>query len=163
VTDPRELNRPGEGWGRDPYRIPMPWDGSPGHGFSTGPPWLPPFDDRLASVEQQREDPGSFLALYRRLIELRRDEMTLQVGRYVPIVASGDVIAFRRILDDDELVVAVNLGHEPQQVDLPGRPRLRELERLSKEAASAPMEGPIQLAGDDGVIARVLGGGTSGA
>jgi alpha-glucosidase len=156
MTDPRERNTPGHGFARDPYRIPMAWDGSPSAGFTTGRPWLPTFDRDLASVEQQREDPGSFLALYRRLIELRRHERTLQVGRYAPIVASGDVIAFRRILDDDELLVAVNLGHEPQRVDLPWQARLRELERLAAAPASRPTDGPIELAGDDGVIARVL-------
>ena len=41
VRDPRELREPGLGLGRDPQRTPMPWDGSPNAGFTTGEPWLP--------------------------------------------------------------------------------------------------------------------------
>ena len=38
VQDPRELREPGLGLGRDPVRTPMPWDGSPNAGFTTGEP-----------------------------------------------------------------------------------------------------------------------------
>src|SRR5262249_62181764 len=80
---------------RDRARPPMPWNGSPGGGF-TGPgvtPWLPMADppDRALlapgettppsppadrTVAGQRDDPDSVLSLCRRLVALRRAEAT---------------------------------------------------------------------------------------
>ena len=57
--------------GRDGYRTPMQWDRSPAAGFSAGTPWLPIVDTATRNVEDQRQDPGSVLSLYRRLIEAR--------------------------------------------------------------------------------------------
>ncbi|HET9005168.1 MAG TPA: alpha-amylase family glycosyl hydrolase, partial [Actinomycetes bacterium] len=39
VKDPVARLIPGRG--RDPERTPMPWEGGPGAGFTTGRPWLP--------------------------------------------------------------------------------------------------------------------------
>jgi alpha-glucosidase len=58
---------------RDPARAPMPWDGSVHGGFSEAEPWLPAYPDAgEIGVAAQRADPSSPLALYRRLLELRR-------------------------------------------------------------------------------------------
>jgi alpha-glucosidase len=154
ATDPQQVNAPGHG--RDPYRAPMPWDDSPARGFTRGHPWLPTAGEAVPSVARQRDDPSSFLSFYRRLIDLRRSEVALQVGRYAPIVASGDLIAFRRIQGDNELVVAVNLGHEPAEVELRDRPTLREIARLKGDPEGSPAPGVVRLAGDDGVVARVV-------
>jgi alpha-glucosidase len=59
--------------GRDGYRRPMQWDGSPAGGFSAGVPWLPAVDPGRRNVESQREDPRSTLHLVRELIALRRE------------------------------------------------------------------------------------------
>src|SRR4051794_19571031 len=58
--------------GRDRFRHPMQWDGSPSGGFTTGAPWLPPVDPAETNVEAQRDDPRSMLALVRDLLALRR-------------------------------------------------------------------------------------------
>jgi alpha-glucosidase len=58
--------------GRDAHRHPMQWDGTPSGGFTTGRPWLPLVDPAERSVADQREDPGSLLALYRDLLAWRR-------------------------------------------------------------------------------------------
>lgn len=55
VQDPVEKNEPGLGLGRDPERTPMPWDGTPRAGFSSGVPWLPLGADH-ASVNVVGED-----------------------------------------------------------------------------------------------------------
>ena len=63
-----------QGADRDRARTPMPWDGSPGGGF-TGrgvTPWLPLGDPPLGSVADQRDDAGSVLSLCRDLLALRR-------------------------------------------------------------------------------------------
>jgi alpha-glucosidase len=78
--------------GRDRYRHPMQWDGSPKGGFTTGAPWLPPVDPLECNVEAQRGDPASFLALVRELVSLRRD-----LGDEFELLdASQGVIAYRR-------------------------------------------------------------------
>ena len=59
--------------GRDPHRHPMQWEPRPDGGFTTGTPWLPLVDPRERSVSAQRADERSLLALYRRLIALRRE------------------------------------------------------------------------------------------
>jgi alpha-glucosidase len=66
------LHPPYDRAGRDRFRHPMQWDGSPTGGFTSGEPWLPPIDPEKRNVEAQRADPESLLNYYRRLIEARR-------------------------------------------------------------------------------------------
>ena len=58
--------------GRDRFRHPMQWDGSPAGGFTTGEPWLPVVEPERVNVEAQRDDPRSTLSLVRDLLALRR-------------------------------------------------------------------------------------------
>ena len=78
--------------GRDRFRHPMQWDGSPKGGFTTGEPWLPAVDPAERNVEAQRDDPGSMLSLVRELIALRRE---LGDGFELLDAAEG-VVAYRR-------------------------------------------------------------------
>ena len=81
VQDPSEKNEPGLGLGRDPERTPMPWDGSPSGGFTTGLPWLPLGDEHeIVNVEALERDDYSILRLYRNLIQLRQTHATLVSG-----------------------------------------------------------------------------------
>src|SRR6185503_6885286 len=58
--------------GRDGCRAPIPWEAAAGHGWPAEP-WLPwPPEPVGRSVERLRDDPGSILHLYRRLLALRR-------------------------------------------------------------------------------------------
>ena len=50
-------------WNRDQCRAPMPWTGVPGHGFTTGRPWIPFGDDaddaqRCCAGRRSRVRPG---------------------------------------------------------------------------------------------------------
>ena len=101
--------------GRDPERVPMPWEPGPGAGFTTGEPWLPlhPDADRLAA-SVQGADPGSPLSLYRELLALRRATPALQVGGYRSVDAAPDVFAYERAHDGNRLLVAVNFAPYPR-------------------------------------------------
>jgi alpha-glucosidase len=78
--------------GRDRHRHPMQWDASPGGGFSDGQPWLAPVDPKERNVASQRDDPGSFLSLVRRLIGLRHE-----LGdRFELLDADAGLVAYRR-------------------------------------------------------------------
>ena len=77
--------------GRDGCRTPLPWTAEePGHGFTTGTPWLPfgPEATRLAA-DVQDGDPGSVLAVYRRLLARRR-ELRAALPREVEWLPSAD-------------------------------------------------------------------------
>jgi len=114
VQDPFEKNVPGLGLGRDPERTPMQWTAGKNAGFTRGDPWLPIADDfESQNVEAQSADSQSMLTFNRRLIELRRREPALSIGEYVAVPASGDLLSYRRHLDNARPhLVLLNLGSE---------------------------------------------------
>ncbi|HEX2141661.1 MAG TPA: alpha-amylase family glycosyl hydrolase, partial [Candidatus Limnocylindria bacterium] len=154
VQDVREINQPGRGLGRDPCRTPMPWDGSPGAGFTTGRPWLPIGEDnRQRNVEASRSDPDSMLSLYRRLLELRRREPALAIGSYRPVPADGSVLAFEREQDGRRLLVTLNLSDQPSRLELePDGRRYRPLLSTLPGAAHDQVGPAIDLGPDEGLI-----------
>ena len=78
--------------GRDRYRHPMQWDGSPSGGFSDGEPWLAPVDPAERNVADQRGDPDSMLSYVRELIRARRE-----LGPEFRLLDANDgVLAYRR-------------------------------------------------------------------
>ncbi len=118
IVDPVGKNQPESG--RDPARTPMQWDDSRGAGFTTGDPWLPIAEDaNEINVAAQREDPGSMLEFFRRLIELRKEQPALHKGTYRSIETGNNaVFAYLREYEDQRVVVALNFGDEPQQVEI---------------------------------------------
>jgi alpha-glucosidase len=137
--------------GRDPERSPMPWTGSPGRGFCADgvEPWLP-FGDSAVNVAEQEADPRSMLALYRRLLALRRSSTDLLEGAYETVAAAGGVLVYRR---GSGTVVALNLTSEPQTAPVSGEVVLtteldgREGEAVEGSLALRPGEGAITAAG----------------
>jgi alpha-glucosidase len=142
VQDPRELREPGLGLGRDPVRTPMPWDGTPNGGFTTGEPWLPLNAD-VATRNVAAEPP--MLSLHRRLLALRRAHPALVAGRLTMLDTRGDVVAYERVHEGERILVALNLGAVPQDfVSPPGDwcPLLSTIEQASV-AGLAPDEGSV--------------------
>jgi alpha-glucosidase len=110
VRDPWERNVPGLGLGRDGARTPMPWDKSPHAGFSRAEPWLPMSDDWACNnVQTERDDPGSFLQLYMRLLRLRRERPALQLGALHSIAAHDGILQYVRDLGTQRLLIVLNL------------------------------------------------------
>jgi len=156
VQDPPAKRFPGLGLGRDPERTPMQWDSGPNAGFTTGTPWLPIADDyKEYNVEVERNDPKSFLSLYRALIGLRRSEPALHVGSYKSLPRNGDLIAYERAYGQQRFIVLLNLGNLPQKYaelgDIPCQVVLsthmdRHGEKVSRE---------VNLRANEGVILQV--------
>ncbi|HSL77190.1 MAG TPA: alpha-glucosidase, partial [Candidatus Limnocylindrales bacterium] len=125
IIDPparRALTDPDfEWWNRDQCRSPMPWSAGPGHGFTTGRPWLRFGADADArNVEAQEGDPGSVLSTYRRLIGLRRSSQALRTGTLrLASVGTPDVIAWHREAPGEHLLVVVNFADASRDVTLP--------------------------------------------
>lgn len=98
---------------RDRARTPMPWSPRPGLGF-TAPgvePWLP-FGERGGStVDEQRVDPASVLALARRLLGLKQRDLAYQT-----MPGPEGVWVYR----SGELTVAANFTGIAREVELPG-------------------------------------------
>ena len=120
VQDPWELNEPGLALGRDPERTPMQWDETPHAGFTQAPPWLPlSADHRERNVARLRLDPHSILALYRELIAIRSRSPALRWGDFRLLSAGKTTILFERFDGPERVLVALNIGHDHEIVDLP--------------------------------------------
>jgi alpha-glucosidase len=104
-------------WNRDSCRSPMPWTGEPGYGFTTGRPWLRIGDDAATrNVAAQEHDPGSVLAVYRRLIDLRRNSSALRSGALLVVESGTDaVLAWSREVPDEKILVVINFAEEPRE------------------------------------------------
>ena len=152
VQDPWEKNVPGLGLGRDPERTPMQWDASPNAGFTTGEPWLPiAADYRVMNVAAEAADPRSMLSLHRALIALRRAEAALSVGEHVPVSASGDVLAYERRHAGRRVLVALNMGSSPRELDdVPADARVLLSTYLDRGGET--VGGTIRLRADEGLI-----------
>lgn len=106
--------------GRDGARGPIPWDRAEPHGWGPST-WLPFGPDASAhSVEAQRDDPDSILWLYRRLIDVRRSSPALWHGAWELLDVRPGVLAYRRVLDDEEWVVLVNFTDQERAASLDG-------------------------------------------
>lgn len=148
VQDPRELNEPGIGLGRDPVRTPMAWDASPYAGFSSAAPWLPLHADwAVRNVAAQRADPASMWRLTQKLLRLRHEHAALSLGDYHGMDAGGDVLAYERRLGADRILVVLNLGGKPQPFAIPewaeGLAVLASAQGGGDPAVLAPNEGYV--------------------
>ena len=123
VRDPAGVRVPGTG--RDGGRTPLAWDASPQAGFTTAADlWLPLHETwRSVNVDAQLADSGSLLALYRRLLALRRATPALHAGtfRTVPGVPET-VFGYERASGDSRALVLLNFGEADVPVDLPAGP-----------------------------------------
>ena len=122
VQDPQGVKDPN--YNRDPARTPMQWDEGPNADFcpEAAEPWLPVADDyETVNVEVQRDDPRSILALFRRLVSLRRKLPALTVGSYRPLdTGDATVQAYLREYEEQRVLVVHNFTAERRTLDLSG-------------------------------------------
>jgi alpha-glucosidase len=118
--DPIWIRSGGAVPGRDGCRTPVPWTAQPpGHGFTTGTPWLPFGPQALTrSVASQEADPTSHLTFYRTALSLRRG-LTDHLSREVRwLDAPAGALSFSRADSrGGALVTLLNTG--PSGVPLP--------------------------------------------
>ncbi len=140
--------------GRDPVRSPMPWTRHDANaGFSTAEPWLPMVAGAAAlSVEAQRDDPTSMLALHRRLLAVRRASPALHAGSIELLDAPAGVVAFDRRHGGEQVRVLLNLTGEPAIVTLDGSWTSLVGTRPGREGTYE--HDAVTLAGDEGLVLR---------
>jgi alpha-glucosidase len=129
--------------GRDPERTPMPWTSvAPGHGFTTGTPWLSVSTPPDCNVAAQEADPSSVLAFTRAAIALRRATDDLALGTYTSLDAPEGVWLFRR---GTGATVALNMSDAAVEVDgVSGKVALRTTPPFTSDPAVA-VDGSLLL------------------
>lgn len=104
--------------GRDGSRAPIPWERGAGHGWPAEP-WLPfPPEAGTRNAAALRNDPGSILHLYRRLLATRGASTALQTGSWLNIDSPHGVLAYERRAEQDRRIVLVNFTDGTIEVPL---------------------------------------------
>ena len=96
--------------GRDGCRTPMVWSDSTYGGFSESTPWLPVDQQHLSlSVAEQLKDADSTLNASRQFINWRKSQPALIEGELELIEGTGEALVFKRITNNQTLLVAINM------------------------------------------------------
>jgi alpha-glucosidase len=97
--------------GRDGARTPMPWNAKPAS--TSAAPWLPIPDEHLAlAVDAQERDRESQLAFTRSVLALRNASDALTRGSIHVLEACGDILAFERRTQSEQMLCVFNFGSE---------------------------------------------------
>ncbi len=107
---------------RDNSRTPVQWDGTKNAGFTSGTPWIGiPENYKKINAENALKDNNSIFYHYQNLIQLRRTEEILITGRYEDIdLENKKVYAYKRIGENEELIVISNFYDEVTEFDVKG-------------------------------------------
>ena len=99
---------------RDNARTPMQWDSTNYAGFSENTPWIDVNENyKSINVESQLANEDSVLNFYKKLIKIRKENLSLIYGRYDMILEEDEKIyAYTRTLDNAKYVVIANLSDE---------------------------------------------------
>jgi alpha-glucosidase len=105
--------------GRDGARRPMPWDTSPGAGFTRGMPWLAMAPDASErNVQKQIDCPQSVQRFYRTLLHARRGSRALREGDYQTVGSHADVFAYLRQSAAQLVLVCLNMADAEREAAL---------------------------------------------
>lgn len=106
---------------RDNGRTPMQWDAGEYAGFSASKPWLAiPDNHSYINVEAEEQDASSILGYYKKLVALRKEYPVIQEGAIEFLYQDVQgVLAYQRILGEEELLVLNNLTGEPVRLPEP--------------------------------------------
>lgn len=105
--------QPGQEEGRDPERTPMQWNASSAAGFSNAKTWLPVAKNyKRYNVAAETADKDSFLALYRKLLQLRNKDETMIKGDFHELSNDGrrNVLVYERTHESAKYLVALNFS-----------------------------------------------------
>jgi len=105
---------------RDNSRTPFQWDNSANAGFTTGSPWLkvnPNFT--TINVAAQENNPNSPLNYFRKLIKLRKEELTLVYGNYTLLDNNNpDIYSYTREFNGEKIIVLLNFKERSGKINV---------------------------------------------
>jgi len=106
---------------RDNARTPMQWNNEKSAGFTAGIPWLGVNPNhKEINVIEALKDNSSVLQYYKKLIRLRKENLTIVYGNYIPILEDhNNIYAYLRCLDDDRLLIILNFCSDNAAFELP--------------------------------------------
>jgi len=87
---------------------------------------------RRCMVWEEDKQNKELLGLYKKLIKIRKEEKTLIYGEYTNLYKQDGVLAFKRTLEDKEIVVISNNSDVSHNIDL-GSERLKCDDLILKE------------------------------
>ncbi|MBA4701675.1 MAG: alpha,alpha-phosphotrehalase [Ruminococcus sp.] len=96
---------------RDNARTPMQWSDKDNAGFTEMEPWISlPDNYKTINAEAEAEDESSILSFYKKVIRLRKEKAVIAEGNIEFLDKKNpDVLAYRRILGAEEIIVLCNL------------------------------------------------------
>jgi alpha-glucosidase len=167
IIDESNMNDPvgrfqGVASSRDNVRTGFVWNAKKRNaGYSPNPaPWLPggqTIDGR--GVDQQMIDPDSLLNFTKDMILLRKENMALRFGRYIPYVSGDDaVFCFGREMvttDNQKLLVLLNFSGGFKTVKLSSKIKGEILRSTIYARAHEPVARRLDLQPHEGCIIRL--------
>ncbi len=99
---------------RDHARIPIPWNQEAGNGFTSGEPWIKAqIKDTSITAESETADDRSVYHFYRKLIELRKEDMDLVYGDFEAVHEKRkNYFGYYRHGDSSTYFIDMNLSEE---------------------------------------------------
>lgn len=104
---------------RDNSRTPFQWDDSANAGFTTGTPWLKVNPNyKTINAVAQENDKNSCLNYFRKMVQLRKDNLVLVYGKYTLLDKNNKhVYAYTRELNNNKLLVLLNFSAQNAEVN----------------------------------------------
>ena len=95
---------------RDNGRTPFQWNDTKNAGFTTGVPWLKVYPNyKTINVAAEEQNPNSVLNYFKKMVKLRKENLTLVYGRYTLLDKDNpDVYSYTRELNGKKLLVLLN-------------------------------------------------------
>jgi alpha-glucosidase len=98
-------------------------------------------------------DTKSILTLYRRLLELRREQPSLSFGSYSAIPAQGDLLAYRRQFEGAaRYLVVLNCGPDAAVYNDSFGHAGKVAVSTHLDRRGEPVQGQIDLRGNEGLV-----------
>ena len=106
---------------RDHSRTPMHWSSAKFAGFSSSEPWIRMNPNwKIINVETQLSDPNSVLQYCKDLINFRKENQALTLGKLVPVqTKTATIFAYYRSGMNGDLLIIHNLSDAEDQYLLP--------------------------------------------
>ena len=106
------------GGARDNGRTPFQWDATKNAGFTSGEPWLKVNNNHVVlNAATEEKDPNSELNYFRKMVKLRKNNLTLVYGKYTLIDSENkNVYAYTRELNGEKLLILLNFSAQKATV-----------------------------------------------